>query len=401
MWPVCPTHAAGVTADNALLPVPARTVDIGKKTGHRLYGWDSEYGSHSVDVPAFQASQLLVSNEEYLEFVKAGGYDQPEFWTDEGWRWRNYRKAKCPVFWVAQPDHPTEPYRFRNMTNEQAMPWNWPAEVNQLEAKAFCNWRSARTGISIRLPTEEEWASLRLHTLPEDVDIDTWAVAPGNINLEHWCSSVPVDTFKFEHGFYDVIGNVWQWTETPVDEFSGFRVHPVYDDFSVPTFDTRHNMIKGGSWISTGNSATFHGRYAFRRHFFQHAGFRFVQSDAPLSFRPEIYERDEKVVVSLEAHYGPEYFGVPNFSQALANHVIQVASELGVPRKRVLDMGCASGRATFELARQFEYALGLDFSTRFFRLAVELQKEGCIRYALRKEASGDMTTAAGVGAFGT
>jgi formylglycine-generating enzyme required for sulfatase activity len=176
MWPVCPTHAAGVTADNALLPVPARTVDIGKKTGHRLYGWDNEYGSHSVDVPAFQASQLLVSNEEYLEFVKAGGYDQSEFWTDEGWRWRNYRKAKCPVFWVAQPDHPTEPYRFRNMTNEQAMPWNWPAEVNQLEAKAFCNWRSARTGISIRLPTEEEWASLRLHTLPEDVDIDTWAV---------------------------------------------------------------------------------------------------------------------------------------------------------------------------------------------------------------------------------
>ncbi len=48
-----------------------------------------------------------------------------------------------------------------------------------------------------------------------------------------------------------------------------------------------------------------------------------------------------------------------------------------------------------------QYALGLDFSTRFFRLAVELQKEGCIRYALRKEASGDMTTAAGVAAFGT
>jgi hypothetical protein len=111
---------------------------------------------------------------------------------------------------------------------------------------------------------------------------------------------VPVDTFRFEHGFYDVLGNVWQWTETPIDEFEGFRVHPVYDDFSVPTFDTRHNMIKGGSWISTGNEATFHGRYAFRRHFFQNAGFRFVQSDAPLSFRPEVFERDEKVVKSLE-----------------------------------------------------------------------------------------------------
>ena len=67
---------------------------------------------------------------------------------------------------------------------------------------------------------------------------------------------------------------MWQWTETPIDEFDGFRVHPVYDDFSVPTFDTRHNIIKGGSWISCGNEATFHARYAFRRHFFQHAGFR-------------------------------------------------------------------------------------------------------------------------------
>jgi formylglycine-generating enzyme required for sulfatase activity len=43
-------------------------------------------------------------------------------------------------------------------------------------------------------------------------------------------------------------GNVWQWTETPIDEFQGFRVHPVYDDFSVPTFDTRHNIIKGKAW---------------------------------------------------------------------------------------------------------------------------------------------------------
>jgi formylglycine-generating enzyme required for sulfatase activity len=49
-------------------------------------------------------------------------------------------------------------------------------------------------------------------------------------------------------------GNVWQWTETPIDEFSGFRVHPVYDDFSVPTFDTRHNMIKGNGSIVTGVS---------------------------------------------------------------------------------------------------------------------------------------------------
>lgn len=60
--------------------------------------------------------------------------------------------------------------------------------------------------------------------------------------------------------------------------FTGFEVHPVYDDFTMPTFDDKHNLMKGGSWASTGNLAIPHSRYAFRRHFFQNAGFRVVQS---------------------------------------------------------------------------------------------------------------------------
>jgi hypothetical protein len=59
--------------------------------------------------------------------------------------------------------------------------------------------------------------------------------------------------------------------------FTGFEVHPIYDDFTMPTFDDKHNMIKGGSWISTGNLRIPQSRYAFRRHFFQHAGFRLVE----------------------------------------------------------------------------------------------------------------------------
>lgn len=49
-------------------------------------------------------------------------------------------------------------------------------------------------------------AALRLHVLPESVDIHNWKQAPGNINLEHWASSTPVDAHPFKHGFYDVIG---------------------------------------------------------------------------------------------------------------------------------------------------------------------------------------------------
>ena len=60
-----------------------------------------------------------------------------------------------------------------------------------------------------------------------------------------------------ELGFslFDVVGNVWQWLETPIYPFGGFEVHPIYDDFTTPTFDERHNLIKGGSWISCGNEA--------------------------------------------------------------------------------------------------------------------------------------------------
>jgi len=66
---------------------------------------------------------------------------------------------------------------------------------------------------------------------------------------------------------------------TPIYPFDGFQVHPIYDDFSTPTFDDKHNIFKGGSWISLGNEATVYSRYAFRRHFFQNAGFRTIIPD--------------------------------------------------------------------------------------------------------------------------
>jgi len=53
-----------------------------------------------------------------------------------------------------------------------------------------------------------------------------------------------------------------------MNSYKGFEVHPFYDDFSTPTFDTKHNLIKGGSFISTGNEALTSSRYAFRRHFY-------------------------------------------------------------------------------------------------------------------------------------
>ncbi len=374
LWEIC--NESGQAPKNLLLPVTGGLVELGKSKQPPLYGWDNEFGRHRFAVEDFQAGKYLVSNQEYLEFVAAGGYRDQQFWTEEGWRWLGFSRAEQPLFWIKRGAG----YKFRTMAQEIEMPWDWPVEVNYLEAKAFCNWQANKSGLSIRLPTEDEW--YRLRDQLELRDQPYWEQAPGNINLEYWASSCPVNRFR-QGDFYDLVGNVWQWTETPIGGFEGFAVHPHYDDFSTPTFDTQHNLLKGGSWISTGNAATRDSRYAFRRHFFQHAGFRYIASEQPVEKPEAMYENDAAVAQYCDAHYGADKFGIGNFPQRLAQ--LCFAALEGRPKRRALDIGCAVGRGCFELAKQFDLVSGIDFSARFIRIAYQLQEKGVIHYQLPEE----------------
>lgn len=373
-WNICPLQ--GKAPENNVLPVQGGKIVLGKSKQHPLYGWDNEFGMHQFEVWDFQTAKFLVSNGEFLQFIEDNGYQKEQYWTEEGRKWIEFSKAHHPIFWHKVPGG----YRLRTLSSIIDMPWNWPVEVNYLEAKAFCNWLAEKKGVAIRLPTEDEW--YRLHELQSIPDQPFWQQAPGNINLEHWASSCPVDHFPFGD-FYDIIGNVWQWTETPITGFDGFEVHPCYDDFSTPTFDTQHNLIKGGSWISTGNEATRDARYAFRRHFFQHAGFRYVESEQPLEIPAAMYETDAAVSQYCEAHYGPPFFGVANFPTVCAEICLEHMQ--GKPKNRALDLGCSVGRAGFELAREFRQVHGLDFSARFIRIAYQMQEKGILRYELPEE----------------
>lgn len=373
-WDVCPHTDKPL--ENHLLDVAAGKVNLGKNFDSPFYGWDNEYGSHTADVDAFKASKYLVSNHEYLEFMSAQGYEKLEYWTKEGQNWLQYSKRKHPEFWREKSDD----WYLRLMTCEIPMPWDWPAEVNYLEAKAFCNWKSAKTGLPIRLPTEDEWNLLHSTTGLSANDPDgKWNA---NLHLDHWASSCPVNMFA--HGdFYDVVGNVWQWSETPIYPFDGFEVHPYYDDFTMPTFDNKHNIILGGSWASAGNEAQLSSRYAFRRHFFQHAGFRYICSDAQVMLHSSNYETDTMLSEYAEFHYGDEYFDVPNFSKTLVETVLPYLDKNKM--HRALDIGCAVGRASFELSRYFKHVTGIDFSARFINLGVQLVNDGVIRYAITDE----------------
>jgi 5-histidylcysteine sulfoxide synthase/putative 4-mercaptohistidine N1-methyltranferase len=370
-----PCREASAAPQNELLAVAAGTVTLNKSKSDPYYGWDNEYGFHTAEVSEFEASKFLVSNQEFLEFVNADGYNAEEFWEEEGKGWLGFTRAKHPTFWINKNNQ----WFLRLMTEEVVMPWDWPVEVNYHEAKAFCNWKKSVTGLAVRLPTEDEWYRL----------YDSCGLSnPGpektnaNLQLDYWASSCPVN--KFAHGdFYDVAGNVWQWTETPIYPFEGFDVHTIYDDFTTPTFDERHNLIKGGSWISCGNEALRESRYAFRRHFFQHAGFRYVVSE---DFKPvpgSHYETDKLLSEYAEFHYGDEYFGVANFSKALVETAIENIGD--IPRRKALDLGCASGRATFELAQHFDFVTGVDFSARFIGQGVHLSNGETLRYALADE----------------
>ena len=372
-----PCREAGEPPANDLVDVPAGEVAIGKQwIDDPHYGWDNEYGRHEAQVAAFSASRMLVSNREFLAFIDAGGYGDGAWWQPEGRDWRDFAQAAHPTFWRRDGDA----WRLRLMLEEVNMPWDWPVEVNYHEAKAYCNWLAARTGQSVRLPTEDEW--YRLYDLNGLDEVPAERAAEANLHLDHQASSCPVNRFA-QGEFFDIAGNVWQWTETPTYPFDGFRVHPLYDDFTTPTFDERHNLIKGGSWIACGNESLRAARYAFRRHFFQHAGFRYVVGETPALPPASHYESDRLLSEYAEFHYGDEYFGVKNFPLAMAELAIHAMGDR--PARKALDLGCAAGRASFELARHFDRVTGIDFSARFIGLGVQFAEQGVLRYTLADE----------------
>ena len=338
---------------NSLLPIPGGTVRMGKDFLEKdLFGWDNEFGHEKRVLDDFEASQMLVSNAEYLDFVLDGGYTESgqKWWSTEGWKYVTDMKVTGPRFWIGQTG-------YRLMLKEVPMPWNLPVEVNNLEAEAFCNWKSGKLGKQVRLISHEE--SLHMRSIAEN--------ETANHNLNKFASPTPVNLYGGEISgkkVFDISGNVWRHSVSVLTVMDGFKVDPNYDDFTLPTIDGFHNHVLGGSWISVGSCANLNGRYGFRRHFYQFCGIRYVCSDNDYHKKvPKIFD-GVLIGKHITEHFGKfteeilvEEKPVKNWPSELgkmAAEIINQESDLvkNDERKKVLIVNGSVGRTTLEILKK-------------------------------------------------
>lgn len=421
---------------NQMLSVEGTTVDLGKPRDFPAFGWDNEYGARSVEVGDFQASKFMITNGEFWQFVNEGGYKTERFWSEKGWEWRKFRNMKHPFFWERDGPQGSNMYKLRTIFAVEDMQWAAPVVTNYFEARAYCAWKSEKDGLegkpeAYRLLAEAEHHLIRPQAINsvaarQDPLNDRALVAGGqtfgdgshgsNLNL-HLGSESDVSSFPAsESGHHDAMGNVWEWLEDHFAGLEGFEVHPIYDDFSSPCFDGAHNMIAGGSFISTGIEASTFARFSFRPHFLQHSGFRLVSSThaAPAKYlstcsnatsadgdgdgTDNVYESNELVDQYLGMHYqllsgqqegAPailEHELAPHHALRFPQRVAELLKKLAPSSGRALDVGCAVGGTSFELATGFNEVVGFDFSKAFVNAAERMKTSDDVQFNLAMEA---------------
>lgn len=400
-WPASVGLKAESTAPrNAFVSVPGTTVTLGKPTDWPSFGWDNEYGSETHACSPFSTTQFLISNGEFLEFVTGGGYLDKKYWSQDGWDWRGFRNTRWPTFWVQVGPAGLHQYSLRTTFEVIPMQWDWPVCVNFHEAKAYCAWRTEKdhSPAPYRLLHEVEHQALRDANVARDPVMTENDFKNYNLNLSTGSES-PVDAYAANNkGIFDSFGNVWQWCEDAFHPLNGGKPHPYYEDFSVPCYDGRHQMILGGSFTSTGDEASIWARFHFRPHFFQHAGFRLVRSEKALQGSAN-YESQEMINRYLLMHWGTDeqIWGqspTASLGRPPVVHLPMKCAELVEKYARgfdrALDLGCAVGRSSFEMARHFKQVIGIDFSREFVDCAQRMKDQGSITY--RRKNSGSSST---------
>jgi iron(II)-dependent oxidoreductase len=258
-----------------MVEVPAGPCTIGAPQGG--FAYDNERPRQRAHVPGFLVGRTPVTNASYLAFVEVGGYQRREWWSDEGWAWKEKDRIVRPGAWTAdlaaecrlgqlEPLHPDRPV----------------IHVSWFEADAFARSHGAR------LPTEIEWEKAATWD-PEQRAARRYPWGNGrpvpglHANVDQrGCGTAPAGAYPegvSPYGCLGMIGDVWEWTSSRFDGYPGFAAYP-YREYSEVFFGDEHRVLRGGSWATRARVATPTFRnwdYPRRRQIF--AGIR-IASDA-------------------------------------------------------------------------------------------------------------------------
>jgi len=213
----------------------------------------------------FMMGKYPVTNQEFRAFMDDKGHETKEFWTPEGWQWR-------------QENNISEP------GSRHDRKWNGPnfpvVEVSWYEAAAYAAWLSEKTSHKYQLPTEAQWEKAARGSRGFQYP---W----GNKLDKNKCNSYesellrtsPVGIFpsgKSPYGCMDMAGNVLEWCSDWYDE-NYYKKSPK-ENPGGPA-DGSFRVLRGGGWLYVAPdcraASRFHFLPAFRVVF---VGFRLSRS---------------------------------------------------------------------------------------------------------------------------
>ncbi len=242
-------------ANPALLPPPKleaaslsfATVGGGiQQTGAGGDGFcfDNETPRHDAPLHDHRIANRLVTNAEFLEFIKAGGYSDSALWLSDGWALLNDNGWRRPLYW--EEDLATE---FTLAGVREIDPQAPVSHVSYYEADAFARWADAR------LPTEFEW----------ECSANTHAIDGNLLDSGHWHPAATAAGQQF-------YGDVWEWTSSSYAPYPGFK--PL--DGSLGEYNGKfmcnQMTVRGGSCVTSRD----HIRPSYRNFFYPDARWQFL-----------------------------------------------------------------------------------------------------------------------------
>lgn len=212
------------------IEIPKGLYTIGHQSTDFCY--DNELPAHRVWLDTYHIMNRLVTNEEYLEFIKDGGYSNFKLWLMEGWEQVKLEKWKAPLYWMQQGNEWQE-FTLNGLV--KLIPENPVTHVSYYEAAAFAEWSGKR------LPTEAEW-EVAAHLLNNSNEN---SVKRGNFlesKIFHPCS--PASNFN------QFLGDCWEWTNSAYLPYPGYKKADGALGEYNGKFMINQMVLKGGSCVS-------------------------------------------------------------------------------------------------------------------------------------------------------